>query len=421
MILQKKEELANRQLRLTITVERDAWEKALNDAYQEVKALYPVEGYAVGKAPREALEKAYSHDLFYQEAVNETFPAALVEAIAAEDIQIAAPPALNVEAIGPDGYTFTALIDLYPEVKLGQYKGLSAPWENAELSDDDTNEAIQRFLTEHLVEQEQDRAAMGDEVTLDFEGFVDGVPFEGGKGEGYPLLLGSGMFIDGFEEQVAGIRPEEEREIHVTFPQQYTPELAGKAAVFRVKAHRIVRRSMPELNDEFARAQGFSDAAALRQAIMSAALQRKEAQARDAYADALVRQVLDGMEVQVPDSMVESQLTGLLQELESRLMSQGASLSDYLQMAGMTEEDLRAHARENALESARYELAMTEIARLEHICVTDEDVERRYQEMSRQFGVPVEHIRQQLPPMQLSHDLKLAYARAMVVDSGVRL
>lgn len=112
-----------------------------------------------------------------------------------------------METIGPDGYTFTALIDLYPEVKLGQYKGLSAPWENAELSDDDTNEAIQRFLTEHLVEQEQDRAAMGDEVTLDFEGFVDGVPFEGGKGEGYPLLLGSGMFIPGFEEQVAGIRP----------------------------------------------------------------------------------------------------------------------------------------------------------------------------------------------------------------------
>ena len=233
MILQKKEELANRQLRLTITVERDAWEKALNDAYQEVKALYPVEGYAVGKAPREALEKAYSHDLFYQEAVNET---ALVEAIASEDIQIAAPPALNVETIGPDGYTFTALIDLYPEVKLGQYKGLSAPWENAELSDDDTNEAIQRFLTEHLVEQEQ-----GDEVTLDFEGCVDGVPFEGGKGEGYPLLLGSGMFIPGFEEQVAGIRPEEERDVHVTFPTQYVPELAGKDATFHVKAHRIVR------------------------------------------------------------------------------------------------------------------------------------------------------------------------------------
>ena len=353
--------------------------------------------------------------------MNATFPRALVEAFGREEILVAGAPELRIVDIGPEGFTFAALAELYPEVKLGQYKGLSAPMPQAELSNDDVDKAMEEWLQAHLVEQERDRAAMGDEVTLDFDGSVDGVPFEGGKAENYPLLLGSGMFIDGFEEQVAGIRPEEEREIHVTFPQQYTPELAGKAAVFRVKAHRIVRRSAPEINDAFARTQGFADAASLRQAIMAAALQRKEVQARDAFADALVRQVLDGMEVQVPDSMVESQLTGLLQELESRLMSQGASLSDYLQMAGMTEEDLRSHARENALESARYELAMTEIARLEHIQVTDEDVERRYQEMSRQFGVPVDHIRQQLPPMQLSHDLKLAYARAVVVDNAVRL
>ena len=414
----KREELPEqRQVRLTIAVDKDTWQASLAKCYQGVKSVCPV----AGEPTRENLEKAYGPEFLYQEAVNDTYPQALVEAISQSDIQIAGTPTLSVETIGPDGYTFAAVIDLYPEVELGQYKGLSAVYPQVELSNDDTEAALDEYARANPDVQHPERAAMGDEVTLDFEGFVDGVPFEGGKGEQYPLLLGSGMFIDGFEEQVAGIRPEEEREIHVTFPQQYTPELAGKAAVFRVKAHRIVRRSMPELNDEFARAQGFSDAAALRQAIMSAALQRKEAQARDAYADALVRQVLDGMEVRVPDSMVESQLTGLLQELENRLMSQGASLSDYLQMAGMTEEDLRAHARENALESARYELAMTEIARLEHICVTDEDVERRYQEMSRQFGVPVEHIRQQLPPMQLSHDLKLAYARAVVVDSGVRL
>lgn len=400
MTILKKETKDNNRVELTIRVEKPEWQKALDDAYQANRDLYPVDGCAPGKATRQALEQAYAPDVFYQEAVNETFPRALVEAFGQEEILVAGAPELRIVDIGPEGFTFAAL---------------------AELSNDDVDKAESEWLQAHLVEEERDRAAMGDEVTLDFDGSVDGVPFDGGKAENYPLLLGSGMFIDGFEEQVAGIRPEEEREIHVTFPQQYTPELAGKAAVFRVKAHRIVRRSMPELNDEFARAQGFSDAAALRQAIMSAALQRKEAQARDAYADALVRQVLDGMEVRVPDSMVESQLTGLLHELESRLMSQGASLSDYLQMAGMTEEDLRAHARENALESARYELAMTEIARLEHIRVTDEDVERRYQEMSRQFGVPVEHIRQQLPPMQLSHDLKLAYARAVVVDSGVRL
>lgn len=420
MTVLNKEMKENRRVELTIRVERQEWQQALDDAYQANRDLYPVDGCAPGKATRQALEQAYAPDVFYQEAVNATFPRALVEAFGREEILVAGAPELRIVDIGPEGFTFAALAELYPEVKLGQYKGLSAPMPQAELSNDDVDKAMEEWLQAHLVEQERDRAAMGDEVTLDFDGSVDGVPFEGGKAENYPLLLGSGMFIDGFEEQVAGIRPEE-REIHVTFPQQYTPELAGKAAVFRVKAHRIVRRSAPEINDAFARTQGFADAASLRQAIMAAALQRKEAQARDAFADALVRQVLDGMEVQVPDSMVESQLTGLLQELESRLMSQGASLSDYLQMAGMTEEDLRSHARENALESARYELAMTEIARLEHIQVTDEDVERRYQEMSRQFGVPVDHIRQQLPPMQLSHDLKLAYARAVVVDNAVRL
>ena len=409
MTVLNKEMKENRRVELTIRVERQEWQRALDDAYQANRDLYPVDGCAPGKATRQALEQAYAPDVFYQEAVNATFPRALVEAFGREEILVAGAPELRIVDIGPEGFTFAALAELYPEVKLGQYKGLSAPMPQAELSNDDVDKAMEEWLQAHLVEQERDRAAMGDEVTLDFDGSVDGVPFEGGKAENYPLLLGSGMFIDGFEEQVAGIRPEEEREIHVTFPQQYTPELAGKAAVFRVKAHRIVRRSAPEINDAFARTQGFADAASLRQAIMAAALQRKEAQARD------------GMEVQVPDSMVESQLTGLLQELESRLMSQGASLSDYLQMAGMTEEDLRSHARENALESARYELAMTEIARLEHIQVTDEDVERRYQEMSRQFGVPVDHIRQQLPPMQLSHDLKLAYARAVVVDNAVRL
>ena len=399
MILQKKEELANRQLRLTITVERDAWEKALNDAYQEVKALYPVEGYAVGKAPREALEKAYSHDLFYQEAVNETFPAALVEAIASEDIQIAAPPALNVETIGPDGYTFTALIDLYPEVKLGQYKGLSAPWENAELSDDDTNEAIQRFLTEHLVEQEQDRAAMG---------------------EGYPLLLGSGMFIPGFEEQVAGIRPEEERDVHVTFPTQYVPELAGKDATFHVKAHRIVRRSLPQLTDAFAQEQGFEDVSHLRRSIMEQAILQKQQAASNAFAEALMQQVVAGMEVQLPDSMVESQLTGILQELQQHLESQGASLSDYLQAAQLTMDDLRDHARENAVAAARYELAMTEIARQEGITVTEEELEEKYREMAALYGMTVPQLREQVPPARLQHDLKLAKARAVVVDSALR-
>ena len=422
MSVKSCEKLDKSKVALTIEADAAAFEAAINKAYLQQRSKISVPGFRPGKAPRKMIESMYGAEVFYEEAVNILLPDAYEAAVKEQELKVVGYPEVELESCGKDGVVFKCTVAVYPEVTLGQYKGLEAPKAEVNVTDEDVDNRLNEMADRNsrLVSVERE-IQKGDTADIDFEGFDNGVPFDGGKAENYPLLLGSGMFIDGFEEQVAGIRPEEEREIHVTFPQQYTPELAGKAAVFRVQAHRIVRRSMPELNDEFARAQGFSDAAALRQAIMSAALQRKEAQARDAYADALVRQVLDGMEVRVPDSMVESQLTGLLHELESRLMSQGASLSDYLQMAGMTEEDLRAHARENALESARYELAMTEIARLEHIRVTDEDVERRYQEMSRQFGVPVEHIRQQLPPMQLSHDLKLAYARAVVVDSGVRL
>ena len=421
MTILKKETKDNNRVELTIRVEKPEWQKALDDAYQANRDLYPVDGCAPGKATRQALEQAYAPDVFYQEAVNETFPRALVEAFGQEEILVAGAPELRIVDIGPEGFTFAALAELYPEVKLGKYKGLAAPMPQAELSNDDVDKAESEWLQAHLVEEERDRAAMGDEVTLDFDGSVDGVPFDGGKAENYPLLLGSGMFIPGFEEQVAGIRPEEERDVHVTFPTQYVPELAGKDATFHVKAHRIVRRSLPQLTDAFAQEQGFEDVSHLRRSIMEQAILQKQQAASNAFAEALMQQVVAGMEVQLPDSMVESQLTGILQELQQHLESQGASLSDYLQAAGLTMEDLRDHARENAVAAARYELAMTEIARLEHIRVTDEDVERRYQEMSRQFGVPVEHIRQQLPPMQLSHDLKLAYARAVVVDSGVRL
>lgn len=228
MTVLKKETKDNNRVELTIRVEKPEWQKALDDAYQANRDLYPVDGCAPGKATRQALEQAYAPDVFYQEAVNETFPRALVEAFGREEILVAGAPELRIVDIGPEGFTFAALAELYPEVKLGKYKGLAAPMPQAELSNDDVDKAESEWLQAHLVEEERDRAAMGDEVTLDFDGSVDGVPFDGGKAENYPLLLGSGMFIDGFEEQVAGIRPEEEREIHVTFPSSTPRSWRGR-------------------------------------------------------------------------------------------------------------------------------------------------------------------------------------------------
>ena len=417
MEIKKREDIPeNRQVRLTVAVDRDTWQEALMHCYNGIKTLCPVEG----EPTREKIEAVYGSDFLYQEAVNETYPQALVEAIGREDIAIAGTPTLTVEEIGPDGYVFTALIDLYPEVKLGQYKGLSAVYPQAELSEEDTQAALEEYARAHLDVAHPDRAAMGDEVVLDFEGFVDGVAFEGGKGEQYPLLLGSGYFIPGFEEQVAGAAVGEERDVNVTFPTEYMPELAGKDAVFRIKVHQITRRSLPEWNDDFARQQGFADVSALRRAVMEAAVQKKQAQAAEQFANDLIRQVTEGMTVTIPDAMVENQLDGLINELRGHLQAQGVSLEQYLEAGNTTMEQLRDHARQQATAAARYELAMTEIARREGIDITEADLDAKYQELSRQYDLSVELLRQQLPPLRLRHDLKLAAAQAVVVDSAKR-
>ena len=418
-MLLNRENKENRQVVLTIQVEWDPWEKALNEAYEQSKNLFKKED---GTLPtRQEMEEKHGADVFYQDAVNNTFPVALVEAVRQEDISVAGAPELSVESIGPEGYIFTALIDLYPEVKLGQYKGLSAPRPTVELSDDDVTAAIEEYLQNHLAEEHPEKAAMGDEVVLDFEGFVNGVPFEGGKAEQYPLLLGSGYFIPGFEEQVAGMAVGDERDIAVTFPAQYAPELAGKDAVFHIKVHKITRRVKPVMGDDFAKAQGFADASALRCSIMEQAVRAKQQEATDAYADALVQQVIAGMEVDIPERMVTCQLDGLMRDLEQQLMQQGATMDAYLEMAGLTRDDLRRQAESSARAAVEFELAMTEIARQENIQFTDAELEEKYTQMSALYGMTPDQLKQSLPIERLTHDLRLARARAIVVDSAKQL
>lgn len=418
-MLLNRENKENRQVVLTIQVEQEPWEKALNEAYEQSKNLFKKED---GTLPtRQEMEEKHGADVFYQDAVNNTFPVALVEAVRQEDISVAGAPELSVESIGPEGYIFTALIDLYPEVKLGQYKGLSAPRPTVELSDDDVTAAIEEYLQNHLAEEHPEKAAMGDEVVLDFEGFVNGVPFEGGKAEQYPLLLGSGYFIPGFEEQVAGMAVGDERDIAVTFPAQYAPELAGKDAVFHIKVHKITRRVKPVMGDDFAKAQGFADASALRRSIMEQAVRAKQQEATDAYADALVQQVIAGMEVDIPERMVTCQLDGLMRDLEQQLMQQGATMDAYLEMAGLTRDDLRRQAESSARAAVEFELAMTEIARQENIQFTDAELEEKYTQMSALYGMTPDQLKQSLPIERLTHDLRLARARAIIVDSAKQI
>ena len=418
MEIKKRQDIPeNRQVRLTIAVDTETWQRSLARCYDAIKSIAPVEG----EATRASIEAKYGPEFLYQEAVNDTYPQALVEAIQQEELLIAGTPTLTVEEIGPEGYTFDAVIDLYPEVTLGAYKGLRAAYPEVELSEEDTQAALEEYARAHQDVTHPERAAMGDEVVIDFEGFLDGVPFEGGKGEQQPLLLGSGYFIPGFEEQVAGAAAGEERDIRVTFPAAYTPELAGKDAVFHIKVHEITRRAAPVLDDAFAGKQGFEDVSALRRAVMEGAVAQKQAQAARQFADALVQQVIDGMTVTIPDAMVENQLDGLIAQLRGQLEGQGATLEQYLEYSGTTMEQLREHAREQAATAARYELAMTEIARQEGIEITEADLEQQYEALSAQYGLSKELLRQQLPPMKLRHDLKLARARAVVVENAKRI
>ena len=418
MEIKKREDIPeNRQVRLTLAVDADTWQQSLARCYEAIKSIAPVDG----EPTRANIEAKYGAEFLYQEAVNDTYPQALVEAIQREELLIAGTPTLTVEDIGPEGYTFSAVIDLYPEVTLGEYKGLRAAYPEVALSEEDTQSALEEYARAHLDVTHPERAAMGDEVVIDFEGFLDGVPFEGGKGEQQPLLLGSGYFIPGFEEQVAGMAVGDERDIAVTFPAQYAPELAGKDAVFHIKVHKITRRVKPVMDDAFAKAQGFADASALRRSIMEQAVRAKQQEATDAYADALVQQVIAGMEVDIPERMVTCQLDGLMRDLEQQLMQQGATMDAYLEMAGITRDDLRRQAESSARAAVEFELAMTEIARRENIQFTDAELEEKYTQMSALYGMTPDQLKQSLPIERLTHDLRLARARAIIVDSAKQI
>lgn len=417
-MLIKRENLENNQVLLTIRMEKESWIKGLDDAYEELKHHFANEdGSLLTKA---TVEEQYGEDVFYQHVVNSTFSQLLSEALRQENISFISTPELTVQEIGPDGYTFTAQLELPPPVKLGQYKGLSAPRPTAELSEEDTVAAIEAYLQQHPAEEHPDKSAMGDEVVIDFEGFIDGVPFEGGKGEQYPLLLGSGYFIPGFEEQVAGMAVNDEWDISIVFPTEYTPELAGKDAVFHIKVHRITRRTRSELNDAFARANGFEDASALRRSIMEQTLIAKQQEAADAYADELVQQVIDSMEVEIPDHLVQAQVDDLLQSLELQLQGQGMSMDSYLEMSGLTRDDLRKQSEGNARHVVAFELAMTEIARLENLQITDAELEEKYIQLSAMYCMSVEDLKKNLPADRLMHDLMLTRARAVVVENSIQ-
>ena len=421
MNLKNVEKHEKNMVTITVEVGKDEFAPAIEKAYKKQVKQIKVPGFRPGHAPRKVIEGMYGAEVFYDEAMNIAFPAAYQAALEEADLAPVEHPSVEVTDVSGDGFTFKATFANYPEVKLGDYKGLSAVKPSVEVTDEMVDNQLKQIRERNarLVSVERE-AQNGDTAVIDFEGKKDGVPFEGGKGENYPLELGSGTFIPGFEEQVVGMKAEEEKDITVTFPEDYQAEdLAGQEVVFSIKVHEVKEKELPELDDEFAKdVSEFDTLDELKADLRKKEEDSKERAAKQAIENSLMEQVTANMECDVPDAMVENQARRMLDDYKMQVQAQGMTFADYLKMTGMKEEDLIDSAKEPALRQIRSSLALEAIVKAEAIEATEEDIDAECQKMADQYNMKVEDIKRYLPTADLADQIKREKALAVVVDSA---
>ena len=405
---------------LTIQVEAEAFEAAIQKAYLKNRGKINVPGFRKGKAPRKIIEGMYGASVFYEDAINDLYPAAYEEAVKEQGLDDVGYPKIEIAGVGKEGFTFKALVSVRPEVKLGEYKGLTAPKEEAKVTEKDIDEELKPYIDRatRLVSVQR-KAKKGDTAVIDFEGFDNGTPFEGGKGENYDLKLGAGMFVPGFEEQVVGMKAGEEKDIDITFPEDYHADLAGKAVVFHVKVNEVKESQAPEVDDEFAKdVSEFDTLEQFRKDLGDKLLERKKAQAQADFENAVMEQLVENMECEIPDGMVEVQVDRLMDDYAMRLQSQGIGVQDYMSMMGMSAEMMRTSARPAALKQVQMELALTAVAQAEGIEVSEEECEAEIAKLSEQYNMPAEQVKAIVPAENLKKDLSLQKAHQVVLSNA---
>ena len=421
MSVKSCEKVGKSQVALTIEVGAQEFEAAVEKAYQKMRRKINVPGFRPGKAPRKIIEGMYGAEVFYEEAINIAFPEAYEAAVKEQELQVVGYPAVEVEGqVTKDGFTFKATVPVYPEVTLGQYKGLSAEKEEVKVSASDVDTRLKALADRNTRLVSVDREAKeGDTAVIDFEGFLDGKPFDGGKGENYSLELGSHTFIPGFEEQVVGMKAGDEKDLHVTFPEDYHQDLAGKAVVFKVKVHEVKEKEVPAMDDEFAKdVSEFDTLKDLKADLKKKITAEREDTAKRAFEDALMEQVAEGITADVPDAMVEAQARQFLDNFKMQLAQQGIKYDEYMKATGMDESKLVEDAKEPALKQVRMDLAMAAIIKEENIDATDEEVEAEFQKMADQYGMDLETVKKYLQADQVKDQLKSQKAIAVVADSA---
>ncbi len=422
MSLIKTENIEKNRYELQIAVDSAKFNAAVSAVYHKQAKNITVPGFRKGKAPRAIIEKMYGTGVFYEDAINDLIPEAYTEALAEAKLDVVGQPEFDVVSIDENGLVLSAKVYVKPEVEIKDYLGIKVEKEVAPVTDEDVEREIKMVQERNSREIEvTDRAAeMGDTTVIDFEGFCDGVAFEGGKGTDYALKLGSGSFIPGFEEQIVGKSIGEEFDVNVTFPEEYhAADLAGKPSVFKVTIHSITKVELPELDDEFAKdVSEFDTIDEYKSDIKAKIAKRNEASATAAMQDKLVEALIEKLEADIPEPMFVAEVENFVRDYDTRLRSQGLDLNTYFKYTGLTLDALREQMRPQAERQVKARLALEKIAELEKIEVSEEDINAEYQNIASAYNVDLEQVKASIDSEAIAADMKVQKAMELVTEKA---
>ena len=407
---------------IVVEIDKELMESGVNKAYMKARKSIRIPGFRPGKAPRKMIESMYGAHVFYDDGLEEIFSEIYDFAVVKQDLKAIGRPSLtNVDINEENIVTLTLTTEVYPEVTLGQYKGLEVEKAAVEVTDAQVDAELARMQQNVASTETVEKAAqLGDTANIDFEGFDNGVAFEGGKGENFDLKLGSGQFVPGFEEQVIGMSAGEEKDINITFPEDYTAELAGKAVVFHVKLNKVTVTTLPELDDEFAKdVSEFETLEELKADIRAKALETAEKNAQAAFETAAVEKAAENITVDMPKALVEAELDTQMERFAYQLQMSGYSMDQYAKMMGGDMSSMRNAFRPQAEKQAKLSVTLEKIVEVEGLAVTDEEIEAECEALAKQYELEVAKIKEMVPMNELTESLKVRKATKLIVDSAV--
>ena len=423
MSLTKSEMIEKNKYELQFSVDKATFDAAVDKVYRKQVKSITVPGFRKGKAPKSIIEKMYGKGVFYEDAINDLIPVAYPAALEESGLEVVSQPEFDIVSIDDNGLVLSAKVYVKPDVVITDYVGIEVEKEVAPVTDEDVDKEIEMVRERNSREIDvTDRAAeMGDTAVIDFEGFCDGVAFEGGKGTDYALKLGSGSFIPGFEEQVAGKNIDEEFDVNVTFPTEYhAADLAGKEAVFKVKIHAITKVELPALDDDFAKDVSDFDTFDEYKADLKAKIEKRhETTADNAVEDKLVAALIEKLEADIPEAMYVAETENFVRDYDTRLRSQGLDLKTYFKYTGMNLDSLREQMRPQAERQVKARLALEKIAALENIEATEEEINEEYEKIASAYGVAVQQVKDGIDASAIAEDMKVKKALDLVKEKAV--